>query len=162
MSTTIFLSFARGDDEPFVTRLYADLQARGFKVWIDREDMPSRGLPFPVELRDAINASDRSLFVLGPKAVTSDWCRAEWQHAVTFGKPITPVLRVDGKRADGSRLDGLQLLPEEMIFLHVDDFRDDADERVIRALLDAGADVNGEVSPGRRLLWRPRSMRRKP
>lgn len=72
MSTTIFLSFARGDDEPFVTRLYADLQARGFKVWIDREDMPSRGLPFPVELRDAINASDRSLFVLGPKAVTSD------------------------------------------------------------------------------------------
>lgn len=30
--TTIFLSYARGDDEPFVRRLYDDLTAHGFKV----------------------------------------------------------------------------------------------------------------------------------
>jgi len=35
MSKTIFLSYARGDDDPFVARLYADLTTRGFDVWID-------------------------------------------------------------------------------------------------------------------------------
>jgi hypothetical protein len=38
----LFLSYARGDDEPFVRRLYHDLTAEGFKVWRDREGMPSR------------------------------------------------------------------------------------------------------------------------
>ena len=142
--TKAFLSYARGDDKPFVRRLYDDLKVRGFMVWFDREDMPSRGLPFPHELRDAINTSDRFLFVLGPKAVISDWCRAEWQHAVTFGKPITPVLRLDGQRPDGSRLDGMELCPEEMVFLHIDDFRDDTNyatnfETLVRQLAEPSA-----------------------
>ena len=41
--TTLFLSHARGDDEPFVHRLHNDLTACGFDVWWDRESMPSRG-----------------------------------------------------------------------------------------------------------------------
>ncbi len=124
--TSIFLSYGRGDDESFVARLCADLKSHGFAVWLDVQNMPSRGSPFPIELRDAINASDRFLFVLGPRAVTSDWCQAEWRHALAFGIPITPVLRLDGKTTEGNRLDGLKLLPDEMLYLHVDDFRDDA------------------------------------
>lgn len=31
----IFISYARGDDEPFVRRLHADLTAAGFQVWFD-------------------------------------------------------------------------------------------------------------------------------
>ncbi|HMF36346.1 MAG TPA: TIR domain-containing protein [Isosphaeraceae bacterium] len=42
--STLFLSYARGDDEPFVKRLYYDLSARGFSVWWDRESMPGRAL----------------------------------------------------------------------------------------------------------------------
>jgi hypothetical protein len=38
----IFLSYARGDDEPFVARLHADLTARGFDVGWDRLSMPAR------------------------------------------------------------------------------------------------------------------------
>jgi hypothetical protein len=34
--TTLFLSCARGDDEPFVRRLYHDLTGGGFEVWFDR------------------------------------------------------------------------------------------------------------------------------
>ena len=39
---TIFLSYARGDDEPFVERLYRQLVAAGFDVWWDRVAMPNR------------------------------------------------------------------------------------------------------------------------
>jgi hypothetical protein len=37
----IVLSDARGDDEPFVERLYHNLTSQGFKVWWDRECMPT-------------------------------------------------------------------------------------------------------------------------
>ena len=38
----LFISYARGDDEPFVKQLYEDLTHSGYKVWWDRVSMPSR------------------------------------------------------------------------------------------------------------------------
>jgi hypothetical protein len=38
---TLFLSYARGDDEAFVWRLHRDLVGRGFGVWFDRVDLPA-------------------------------------------------------------------------------------------------------------------------
>ena len=70
--TSIFLSYARGDDEPFVRRLCADLTAAGFTVWFDRESLMSRGLTFHQEIKDAIRCDvDRILYVGGPKAAVS-------------------------------------------------------------------------------------------
>ncbi len=40
----IFLSYARGDDEPFVRRLYEDLKARCFDVWLR---LPIRWMRIP-------------------------------------------------------------------------------------------------------------------
>jgi hypothetical protein len=80
MSKSIFLSYARGDDEPFVARLHRDLTAREFHVWWDRVSMPARGLIFLHEIRDVIDARERFLLVLGPKATTSGYVIAEWQH----------------------------------------------------------------------------------
>lgn len=57
--TGVFLSYARGDDGPFVRKLHGDLTADGFDVWFDREDMPQRQLPFPQEIADAIRGRDR-------------------------------------------------------------------------------------------------------
>lgn len=34
--TSVFLSYARSDDERFVRRLQADLTAAGFEVWFDK------------------------------------------------------------------------------------------------------------------------------
>jgi hypothetical protein len=48
----LFLSYARGDDEPFVKRLYKDLTAKGLNVWWDRVAMPSRALTFLQEIRN--------------------------------------------------------------------------------------------------------------
>jgi WD40 repeat protein len=114
--TTLFLSYARGDDEPFVARLYHDLSARGFDVWWDRENMPNRALTFLHEIREAITARDRLVLVVGPKAVGSDYVRAEWLYALEIGKAINPVLRL-GDRG---------LLPDELKLLDAPDFCDDA------------------------------------
>ena len=122
---TIFLSYARGDDgEPFnpdtsfVARLHRDLTAAGFDVWFDRESMPSRGLTFHQEIRDAVAERDRLLLVVGPHAVTSDYVQQEWQFAYFEAeKVVTPILR----------LGDYPLAIKELALLHTEDFRDDAE-----------------------------------
>ena len=37
-ATRVFLSYARGDDEPFVRRLHDDLTAAGFQIWFDKSE----------------------------------------------------------------------------------------------------------------------------
>src|SRR6267142_2378390 len=116
--TTIFLSYARGDDEPFVRRLHDDLKAHGFKVWFDRVSMPSRNLTFHQEIRDAVATHDRLLLVIGPKAVASEYVRQEWQFAwFEAEKVVTPILR----------LGDYPLAIDELKLVHAEDFRNDAD-----------------------------------
>lgn len=125
--TSIFLSYARGDDEAFVRRLYADLNKAGFDVWFDRVSMPSRQLTFHQEIRDAIAACDRLLLVVGPGVITSDYITQEWRFAYfEAGKCVNPIVRLDARRADGSTVDGYKLIPKDLQFLHAEDFRNDA------------------------------------
>ncbi|MGB8166220.1 MAG: TIR domain-containing protein [Chthoniobacteraceae bacterium] len=112
----LFLSYARGDDEPFVKRLYQRLCAEGFSVWWDRECMPSRALTFLKEIREAVRAADRTVVVIGPKCVASDYCRAEWQAALAEARVVNPLLRL------GDR----QQVPPELSSLHCPSFCDDA------------------------------------
>lgn len=80
--TSLFISYARSDDEPFVKRLQADLVAQGFNVWWNRVAMESRGQTFLQEIRDAITTVDRVLLVIGPRAVQSDYVRTEWEKVL--------------------------------------------------------------------------------
>ncbi|MBN1167799.1 MAG: TIR domain-containing protein, partial [Methanospirillaceae archaeon] len=114
--SSIFLSYARSDDEPFTRRLYVDLTEKGFDIWFDRENMPSRGLKFLHEIRDAITERDRLILVVGPGAVQSDYVSAEWRYALEIGKGINPVLR----------LGDCPIIPEELKLLDTPDFRDDS------------------------------------
>ncbi len=112
----IFLSYARDDDEPFVRRLHEDLSDAGFVVWFDRVSMPSRRLTFHQEIRDAVAACERLVLIVGPKAVTSEYVRQEWQFAwFEAEKVVTPILR----------LGDYPLLPDELKLLHCEDFRDE-------------------------------------
>jgi WD40 repeat protein len=113
---SIFISYARADDELFVERLYHDL-TNEFDVWWDRVSMPNRGLTFLQEIREAIDRADRLLLVAGPSAFASDYVRDEWQYAYQTGKAINIVLRL-GDYAD---------LPPELQTYDAPDFRDDAD-----------------------------------
>lgn len=115
---SVFLSYARADDEAFVGRLHAALVVAGLRVWWDRVSMPSRGLDFHQEIRDAIEAHDRLIVVIGEGAVASEYVRAEWQYALAADKAVTPVLR------SGSH----QLLPPELKSLHSADATRGRDE----------------------------------
>jgi hypothetical protein len=108
----IFLSYARGDDEPFVARLADTLTSDGFEVWFDRRSMPSRALTFLDEIRRAIDGVDRVVAVMGPAAIRSEYVRCEWQYALIRGTPVVPVLRL-----------GDFQLPPELRNLHCPDVR---------------------------------------
>jgi len=86
--TSVFLSYARGDDDDFVARTYAFLRSRDLNVWWDKESMPSRSLTFTEEIREAIHHTDRLMVVIGPKALRSDYVRGEWQAALSEHKPV--------------------------------------------------------------------------
>ncbi len=88
----LFLSYARDDDSAFAAQLYKRLIRKGRRVWWDREHMPSRGITFLQETRQAIADADRLVVVLGPVAITSAYVRAEWQYALSLSKPVTPIL----------------------------------------------------------------------
>ncbi|HWD39014.1 MAG TPA: toll/interleukin-1 receptor domain-containing protein, partial [Fimbriimonas sp.] len=119
MPVRLFLSYARHDDEPFVRRLYDDLLAAGFTVWMDRESLMSRGLTFHQEIKDAIRTEvDRLVYVGGPKAASSRNVREEWKSALEYDHVVvTPILR----------LGEYEQVPGELALLHVEDFRDDLD-----------------------------------
>jgi len=125
--SSIFLSYARSDDEAFVRRLHADMTSAGFDVWFDRVSMPARQLTFHQEIRDAIAARDRLLLIVGPGVLTSDYVAQEWRFAYfEAGKCVNPIVRLDGRDADGADIDGYELIPEDLKLLHAEDFRDDA------------------------------------
>ena len=111
---SVFLSYARGDDDKFVARVFAHLRAQDIEVWWDRECMPNRALTFVEEIRDAIHRADRLVVVVGPKALRSDYVRAEWQAALAEHKPVVPVLR----RLPPGLADPYRCLPAELRHFH--------------------------------------------
>jgi WD40 repeat protein len=111
---SVFISYARADDEPFVEKLYNDLKD-DFDVWWDRETMSNRGKTFLQEIRDAIDWSDRLILIAGPYAFTSDYVRDEWQYAYETYKGINVALRL-GDYSD---------FPEQLSGFDAPDFRDD-------------------------------------
>ncbi|AKB49713.1 hypothetical protein MSBRW_0460 [Methanosarcina barkeri str. Wiesmoor] len=126
---SLFISYAREDDEPFVEKLYQGLKEKGFEIWWDRTAMKNRGRTFLQEIRDAIEDSDLLIAVIGPKAIESDSVRYEWEHALLFSKGVIPVLRMGD----------YNLLLPEMSKLHCPDFREkrpyeEALEELIRLL----------------------------
>lgn len=125
---TVFLSYARGDDEAFVRRLHDDLESHGIDAWFDRTDMPQRPLTFHQEIEDAIRKRDRLIYVGGPSAASSDYVRHEWRSAIAMDKHVIPILRM-GEYEDA--------LPGQLALLHCEDFRDNADyESKLAKLVD--------------------------
>jgi hypothetical protein len=133
--SSFYLSYARGDDDAFVSRLHHDLVSQGFDIWFDRESMPGRGLAFLSDVKNAIDKYDRLVLVVGPKALKSDYVAAEWRHAATSGKAVTPVLRL-GEYAD---------LPRELRQYDILDVRDDA--RYGIALIEFARQVTEPLRP---------------
>jgi len=82
-----FLSYARGDDDEYVRRFYADL-CREIRVhgglrrdehvgFMDTTDIPL-GAPWPLELASAIVNSTVFIPLYSPGYFLSEWCGREW------------------------------------------------------------------------------------
>jgi len=146
---SVFLSYARADDTPFVRRLYDHLTEQGFDVWFDEQKMPNRGLTFLQEIRDAIDAVDTLLLVVGPGAALSDYVRAEWDYALRTCTRVVPVARLDDDETDVYKL-----IPPELANFHAEDCRPNRDEaaaltRIAQIIADDPAPLATLRSRGR-------------
>ena len=90
-----FLSYAREDIE-FARRLHEALAGRGWAAaWDqDHEVIPFSSL-YEEEIKDAITAADKVVFVITPAWLASRPCAWELQLALQVGKAIVPVLRAE-------------------------------------------------------------------
>jgi hypothetical protein len=106
-----FISYARGESEPFAKRLHSDLQTR-IAVWWDRAAMASRGRSFLQEIRDAIDTVHHVILVVDAKAARSDYVRVEWEFALEKCKIVIPILRA-GEMPE-PRNEDYQLIPPKL------------------------------------------------
>ena len=93
--TNIFISYGRKDARELAIRLRDDLEAVGFSVWLDLENIPG-GADWSRDIEEAIEHCHVMLALLSPAAHQSEWCRAEQMRARRKGKRLIPLLAVAG------------------------------------------------------------------
>src|SRR5262245_42445664 len=88
-SPTIFISYSRAD-ATFARDLHDKLQALGFKLWRDRNDMAA-GEDWWQQIQKAIRTADTMVLVLSPAAIASTEVAKEWRYARQEGTRVIPV-----------------------------------------------------------------------
>ncbi len=89
-----FLSYSRTEGEAHASRLREALRAAtpSFTVWMDCHDARP-GQAWDVEIDDAIRTCTSLLFIMTADSVDSrSVCKKEWSRALSFKKPIIPLL----------------------------------------------------------------------
>src|SRR5260221_3990728 len=94
MTETVFISYSRGDGEAFATKIHDQLEARGFPAWLDRRDIKP-GENWDLAIDAGIRDSWGLLFAMTPSSVASENCHDEWSRALSFKKPVLPLLVKD-------------------------------------------------------------------
>jgi hypothetical protein len=102
----IFISYSR-KDMAFADQLDAALKARGFEVFIDREEIYAFE-DWWERIKALIGSADTVVFVLSPNAVASEVCGKEVTYAASLNKRFAPIVcqRVE----DGATPEALQRL----------------------------------------------------
>lgn len=90
----LFISYGRADSKAFAIDLHRRLTERGYRVWIDLDDIPF-AVDYQVHIDKSIEQAHNVLFVLSPHAVNSPYCEAEIERGLYFHKRIIPLLHVE-------------------------------------------------------------------
>jgi hypothetical protein len=87
----VFLSHAKKDGLPFVTKLDAFIGYRtGADIWFDTSDIPAGAPDFGREIEDGLR--DTAVVIVQTDAYGSrEWCQAEVLWAKAFGRPAVVV-----------------------------------------------------------------------
>jgi len=110
----VFLSYSR-KDQALVLRLAAALEAAGWGVWVDTEDIPATA-EWGEELAVGIRTAHTFVFLISPDSVRSEYCRRELEQAAELGKRLVPVVLRDAEGVPQ------ELASRQYIFLREDDF----------------------------------------
>jgi TIR domain len=93
----VFISYAH-DNEGFVERLRAALNARERDVWIDTEGIEPADR-WRLSALEAIERSDAFVFVLSRHSLASEACRGELEHAVSLNKRVIAICVEESAKA---------------------------------------------------------------
>jgi hypothetical protein len=93
--TNIFISYGRADARDLAMRMRDDLQAVGYSVWLDLNELPG-GANWSQDIEEAIEYCHVMIAVMSPHSYNSQWCRAEQLRAIRKGKRIIPLMAVPG------------------------------------------------------------------
>lgn len=89
----IFISYSRAD-KSCVYKVQRQLEAQGFKIWIDKQDIPP-GAPFPMEILQAIRGAAAVLIFWSKDAAVSYFVGKEIEESLNQkmmrSMPVIPV-----------------------------------------------------------------------
>jgi hypothetical protein len=99
----VFVSYSRAN-RSFVDRLIPDLQARGIKVWIDKQGLKPGTPNWEQTLGGAIGASTAILLVATPDSRKSAYVGDELGIAEMYQRPVYPVWASGDQWPDSIRM----------------------------------------------------------
>ncbi|EKD64441.1 MAG: TPR protein [uncultured bacterium] len=91
MKDPIFISYSRSDGDYFANELYHFLAENGYQPWLDTKNIIPGDL-WQNKSDSAIRTCWLLLFIATPESVKSPLCTAEWNRALTYKKPVVPLL----------------------------------------------------------------------
>ena len=104
----IFLSYGReAEVVEFVKKLKSDLEADGFGVWLDQNDIPA-GCDWHAAIGSGLDQCHALLAVVTPKYVTSRYCTSELYTADGDQKIIFPVFYAETDLSSSERARGVK------------------------------------------------------
>lgn len=90
MNSHVFVSY-KHEEQEFVEMMIRQLQAAGFKVWIDTEQLRA-GENWREAINYAIKEAFALILVISPEAKSSQYVTYEWAYAQGAGVKVIPVL----------------------------------------------------------------------
>lgn len=88
----VFLSHS-SVDKPWIVALKNELQKRGIKVWLDRDEIRPGDL-FVNALEQGLNASRTMVLGVSPESMASGWVREEYARALSLAQATDSPLRL--------------------------------------------------------------------
>lgn len=143
----IFISYSRADSQ-FVDKLGRDLEQKGVRVWVDREDIEG-GTAWRAAISEAIRQCRAFLIVLSPHSTQSRNVSRELALAESHDRMIIPVIYQDCKIPPG-----MEYQLAELQWINLNNLSYEAAlERLVRALAaqsGGGSEVSAQQIEQRR------------
>jgi len=90
MTSHVFVSY-KHEQQDFVEMLNRQLQAAGFTLWVDSEQLRA-GENWRESINAAIKDSFALILVVSPESKASQYVTYEWAYALGVGVKVIPVL----------------------------------------------------------------------